>query len=278
MKIYKSALIILILVSVSLAQFVDVEVKIETNSLKPQEQSDLEYLNDQIKSYYEDYEWTENEYGIALPIRVSMYIQNATLSGTERKFSGQVIFVTHSNDIQLLEKQLKFVYSQNESLMHTPEIKSLPTILDFYAYFLIGSEQDTYEPLGGTSIFEKARSIASRAQMSNYAAGWTERLKTLNEYLDLRFFRKYKYYYWSIIDLETNGEKDAIHEAIDQALYYLEKELEINNRNRYIHLFLDAHAKDLADLLTLYGNKEQQEKLLALDPDNRNIYQKAFSK
>ncbi len=277
MKFYKVAVILLTTVTISFAQFIDVEVKIESQNLRPQEKADLEYLERQIKDYMEDYEWFDNNYNIAMPIRVSMFIQEASLSGSERSFSGQLIMVTHTNDLQLFEKQLKFYYSQSEALMHTPDIQSLATILDFYAYFIIGAELDTYEPLGGTSIFERARNIATRAQMSNYSAGWTERLTNLNEYLDLRFFRQYKFYYWSIIDQEANGDLENIPETIDKALYYLEEELKVNNRNRYIHLFLDAHAEDLADLLKLYGNKEQQEKIIALDSDNSKTYKKIFN-
>ncbi len=276
MKFYKTGLILLLAATMMFAQFVDVDVKIETQSLKPQEKSDLEYLETQIRDYIEDYEWIDNKYNIAMPIRISMFIQEASLSGSERSFSGQLITVTQSNDLQLFEKQLKFYYSQSDALMHTQDIQSLSTILDFYAYFIIGAELDTYEPLGGASIFERARNIATRAQMSNYSGGWRERQTNLDEYLDLRYFRQYKFYYWSIIDLEANGDLENIPDTIDKALYYLEEELRINNRNRFIHLFLDAHAEDLADLFKLYGNEEQQEKIIALDSDNSKIYKKVF--
>jgi hypothetical protein len=277
MKYYKIFLFIVLFSAALFAQLVDVEVTIETQNLKPQEKSDLGFLDDQIKSYLEDHEWINNKYNFALPIRVSMFIQSATLSGTERKFSGQMILVTNSNDLQLFEKKISFFYSQNEALIHSPDIKSLATILDFYAYVMLASEMDTYELLGGTSIFEKARSLGSRAQMSNYSSGWTERLANLNEIMELRYFRQYKYYYWAIIDQEANEKFEEIPATIDKALYYLEEELRINNRNRYINLFLDAHAQDMAELLRLYGNKKQKEKILMLDPDNSKTYKEVFS-
>ena len=276
MKFYRLTALILILTTMMFAQFMDVEAKIETQNLMPQEVADLEYLESQIKDYMQDYEWFDNKYNIAMPIRVSMFIQKASLSGSERSFAGQLIMVTQSNDLQLFEKQLKFYYSQSGALMHTPDIQSLATILDFYAYFMIGAEMDTYEPFGGATIFEKARSIATRAQMSNYSAGWTERLTSLNEYMDLRFFRQYKYYYWTIIDQEANGNIEEIPATIEKALYYLDEELKVNNRNQYIHLFLDAHAEDLADLLKLYGNEKQQQKIITLDSDNSKTYKRIF--
>src|SRR6056297_977916 len=99
MKFYKVAVILLTTVTISFAQFIDVEVKIESQNLRPQEKADLEYLERQIKDYMEDYEWFDNNYNIAMPIRVSMFIQEASLSGSERSFSGQLIMVTHTNDL-----------------------------------------------------------------------------------------------------------------------------------------------------------------------------------
>jgi hypothetical protein len=78
--------------------------------------------------------------------------------------------------------------------------------------------------------------------------------------------------------LETNGNLKEIPEVIDEALINLEQELKINNRSRYLHLFLDAHAPVLADLLKLYGNKEQKGKIINLDPDNKTVYEEVFAK
>ncbi|MBN2280196.1 MAG: DUF4835 family protein [Candidatus Marinimicrobia bacterium] len=258
------------------AQLADVEVTIEVDNLKPQEKSDLEFLNGQIKDYLQGHEYIDNKYNIALPVRISIFVQSSSLSGTERSFSGQMIAVTESNDLQLFEKNLKFNYSQSEALIHSPDIKSLPTILDFYALVLLGAEMDTYEPLGGTSIFEEARSLGTRAQMSNYSSGWTERLTSLDELTELRYFRQFKYYFWTIVDLEASENLKEIPEKIDKALYYLEEELKINNRNRFIHLFLDAHAQDLAELLRLYGNEKDKMRIIDLDPDNHETYENIF--
>ncbi len=278
MNFFKSAVILMLITANIFAQFNNISVNITAENLKPQEKNDLTVLQDQIKSYVEDFEWIENKYNINLPIRINIYAQKAQISGSERIFTGQFIIVTESNDLQLFEKKISFNYSQNEALIHSTEIKSLATILDYYVLIMLGSEIDTYEPLGGSTIFEKARSLGSRAEMSSYSNGWTQRLETLNELIELRFFRKYKYYYWTIIDLESNGNIKEIPEIMEKALENLEAELKINNRSRYMHLFLDGHATDFADLLKLYGTKDQKEKIIYLDADNKKIYEKTFGK
>lgn len=278
MKYFKSMIFCLLIVTAIFAQFKDITVKIDALNLKPQEKNDLQILPGQIQSYIEDHEWFSNKHNIALPVNINIYVQKAQINGAERKFSGQFIINTQSNDTQLFEKKMSFNYSQNEALIHSPDIKSLASILDFYAYVMLGSEVDTYDPLGGATLFEKARNIGTRAQMSNYSSGWTQRLENLDEIVELRYFRKYKYYYWTIIDLETNGNMKEFPETIDKALFNLEEEIKINNRSRYMHLFLDAHAPDLADLLKLYGSKEQKNKILELDTDNTKIYKKAFKR
>ena len=276
MNFFKSMIVLMLLTATIFAQFSKVDIKIEAENLKPQEKSDLAFLEGQIKSYIEDYEWIENKYDIDIPIRINIYVQQAQISASERKFSGQLIIVTESNDLQLFEKKMTFNYSQNEALIHSTEIKSLASLLDYYVYIVIATELDTYDLLGGSNLFEKARSIGSRAEMSSYAAGWSDRLKELDELIELRYFRQFKFYYWSIIDLETNGNKEEIPENMEKTFENLELELRINNRNRYMHLFLDAHAKNFAELIKLYGTKEQKEQIILLDPDNKKIYKKAL--
>ena len=277
-KIFKLLLTNLLLATTIFAQIGEVTIKIEAINLKPQEKTDLETLTSQIKSYLEDFEWTENKYGIAIPLRVNIYAQKATISSSERKFTGQFIIVSESNDFQLFEKKMVFKFARNEALMHDTEIKSLPSILDYYAYVMLAAEYDTYDLLGGATLFEKARSIASRAEMSSYSSGWVERSETLNDIIELRYFRKFKYYFWSVYDLESNEDIDAIPESIEKALFNLEEELKVNTRSRYVRLFLDAHTQDLGDILKVYGTSEQRAQILELDQDNAKTYKKIFMK
>jgi len=138
---------------------------------------------------------------------------------------------------------------------------------------LLAGELDTYEPLGGNTLYEKARDIATRGQISEQPYGWSNRLQELNEILKLRNYRLFKYHFWQMIDLKEYGDTTDIPAVIDQALKDLENVFRVNARERYTHVFLDVHARDLMSIIKTYGTEAQQQKLMALNPDNKKLYQ-----
>jgi len=143
---------------------------------------------------------------------------------------------------------------------------------------LIAGELDTYEPLGGNTAYEKARDIATRAQMSERPHGFKGRLKELDEILQIRDYRLFKYHYWSIVDMIDQDKTKQISEVIDEALKCLDDVFAQNTRERYTHIFLDVHARELTEMLRDFGNETQQNMLMDLDPDNKDIYEKIFKK
>ena len=155
---------------------------------------------------------------------------------------------------------------------------SFTSTLDFYAWMLIAGELDTYEPLGGNTAYEKARDIATRAQMSERPHGFKGRLKELDEILRIRDYRLFKYHYWSIVDMIDQKETKQIPKAIDKALKSLDDVFVQNTRERYTHIFLDVHARELAEMLRDFGSEKQRKMVIDLDPDNKNIYEKFFKK
>lgn len=259
------------------AQFIDVQVEITTERMPEKERVDLATLEKMIPAYFESYEWIENSYGIQIPLRIQIFPQSSNTTGFERIFTAQLFISNEVGDQRFFERDFKFVYNTNDPLLHSDIPHSLTSVLDFYAMLMIAGELDTYEPLGGNSAYEKARDIATRAQMSERPHGWKDRLETLEEILRVRDYRLFKYHYWSIIDLLNEDKVEEVPQAIDEALKYLERVFEYNARERYTHIFLDTHAKEFVEILKDYGTKEQVDKLISLDPDNEKLYQAILS-
>ncbi len=276
MKLLKTFCITLIFGNIIFGQIGNVDVKIESDQLEVKERTDLRTLEIQLPSYFEGHDYTENKYDLQIPIKISIFAQSANTTGSERKIKGQLFIMTTSGDQRFFEKNFRFIYGTNEPLVHSQMIYSLPTIMDFYALMIIAGEMDTYEPLGGNNVYEKARDLASRAEISDYPHGWSERLKELNEIINLRYYRLAKCDFWTIIDLEENEKTEEIPKVMQQFLDHLNECFTVNARERHAHIFLDAQARDIADLFRLYGTKDQQAKLLDLDPDNKKIYNNAF--
>lgn len=262
----------------AIAQFVDVTAEISSERMSEKERNDLRTLEQMLPPYFENYDWIDNKYGIQIPFSIRFFPQSVNTSGFERVFTSQVFISNKSGDQRFLEKTFKFVYNTNNPVVHTDMPHSFTSTLDFYAWMLIAGELDTYEPLGGNTAYEKARDIATRAQMSERPHGFKGRLKELDEILRIRDYRLFKYHYWSIVDMIDQKETKQIPKAIDKALKSLDDVFVQNTRERYTHIFLDVHARELAEMLRDFGSEKQRKMVIDLDPDNKNIYEKFFKK
>lgn len=270
-RILVGMLLSLLIVS-GFAQFHDVTVEISVDRMPEKERMDLKTLEQTLPAYFENYEWFDNTYGIEIPVKISIFPEAVSASGFERVFTSQFLISTASGDQRFFEKSFKFVYNTNDPLIHSDLIRPLTGTLDFYAYMLIAGEMDTYEPLGGNNIYDKARDVATRGQMSDRASGWKSRLQELDEIQRLRDYRLFKYHYWLAIDnIDAEKPKEA-RAAIDKMLEHLERLFQINARERYTHVFLDVHARDIAEIIRDFGAPQQLDKIIALDPDNEAIY------
>jgi len=267
-------LIIIFLLNAVLAQFPEVTVEISVDRMPEKERADLKTLEQKIPYYFEGYEWFENTYGVEIPLKISMFPEAVSTSGFERVFTSRFLITNEAADLRFFEKSFKFAYNSNDPLMHSEMIHSLTSALDFYAYMFIAGELDTYDPLGGNNIYDKARDIATRGQTSQRPSGWKERLRDLEEIQGLRDYRLAKYYYWNAIDNIDQEKPDAVKIAIDEMLKHLDRMFDINARERNTHIFLDVHARDIAEIIRKYGTPEQLDEIILQDPDNEAIYKK----
>ncbi len=275
MKYFRTLLIslsIFVLAANLPAQFVDTNVEIKAERLKEQERNDLKNLKMLLPQYFENYQWIDNSYGIEIALNMQVFPQSVNNTGFERVFSGQLFLSNSSGDQRFFEKSFKFVYNTNDPVTHQDMPHPLTSALDFYAWMMIAAELDTYDPLGGNSSYEKAREVAQRALMSERPHGWKNRIQVLDEILRQRDYRLFKYNWWSIVDLIDQEEYKNIPKAIQTTLKNLNDVLDVNARERYTHVFLDAHAREFMEMLKNYGTEEQRITLLELDPDNEEVY------
>jgi len=271
-----SSLIFMLTCSLLFAQFTEVSVEIAVDRMPEKERNDLKTLEQLIPIYFQNSNWFENTYGIAIPIKISMFPEGVNTTGFERTFTSQIFISNQSGDQRFFEKNFKFVYNQNDPLIHSDMVLPLPGALDFYAYLLIAGELDTYDPLGGNNLYEKARDIANRGQLSTHPSGWKQRLQELDEITRMRDYRMAKYYFWKVVDLLDQKKAAEVPDAISQMLEHFDKMFEVNARERYSHIFLDVHAREIAEIIRDYGTPAQKTAITELDPDNVNIYKAIF--
>ncbi|ABC43750.1 conserved hypothetical protein [Salinibacter ruber DSM 13855] len=71
------------------------------------------------------------------------------------------------------DPEWRFEYSRGSSLNHDLDrYDPLTSVLDFYAYLILGYDYDTFSPLGGTPFFDRAQTVADQAEGSG-DPGWS---------------------------------------------------------------------------------------------------------
>jgi len=163
------------------AQELACQVQIDRSQLSGSEFSFLDDLERQIREYMNTQSWTDDRFlpheritcslQIILLESISLSDFRARLVVTSRRpihGTSQSTVVTRIND-----SEWRFEYGRGTSLQFDLErYNALTSVLDFYAYVLLGYDYDTFSELGGTPHFETARRVATRAENSG-DPGWS---------------------------------------------------------------------------------------------------------
>ncbi len=250
---------------------------------------DLEtYINNTV-FYTNDWE------GDPIPVE----IQIALSGGSGQRYSAQIFIVSRrlldgtsetpgeSVAAKYFDNKWSFEYGMGASFNYNPLVyNEFITLIDFYMLLVIGHDLDSYEELGGTPLFEKAKSIVMLGA-SNSGNGYETssqpgdftRFNLVNELTDVRFsdFRKYVYrYYVAGLDrMEFNREEAvaAVKGAIDDIAVFKDKKLV--GPSVMMQAFFDSKALEIGSVFNGYEDKTIFKTLRYLDPTNGTIYEQA---
>ncbi len=243
--------------------------------------------------FINDRKWTADTYAPEERIDCNLVItiENMPAVGvynaTVQIQSSRPVYNTNYTTIVLnfADKDWQFQYVESTPLDFGDNIftSNLASILAFYAYIIIGLDNDTFSEFGGEVQFKKALDIVNLAQQSD-AAGWQAFQSNRNRYWlsenlnnqDLRLIRKGLYtYHRQALDL-FEQKPDESRTMIVNILK------DIQTADRYIPnsilkiSFFDSKRTELARIFA-QGNpatkREAYNLLMALNPGNSEIYQ-----
>lgn len=245
------------------AQELNCSVSVDYSNLSGSEFSFLQELEGKIEEYFNEEKWTEDRFQDSerISCNVEIYFQEA-VSLTE--FRTQLVVATrrpiYGTSQQTLvmrqrDENWEFSYNKGQPLAHNLEqYGDLTTVLDFYAYLMLGYDYDTFSELGGTPYFEQARDLAELAQ-SNGAPGWTPvggqgRVALITQLLDSRYrpFRRalFRYHLRSLDRFVTQTE--AARQSALEVLQSLKTVDEEMSRRYLLDLFFAVKSEELAAL------------------------------
>ena len=266
MKSLKLAAIGLLLVSLGSkpanGQEFNCSVDVNYQSLSGSDYSFLDELEDRAREYINMRQWTQDRYEEEERINCSLTIV-FTEAVSLTRFRARLVLASkrpiygaaqQSTVLQISDDSWLIDYSQGTPLIHEPDrYEPLTSVLDFYAYVMLGYDYDTFSELGGQPHFEEARRIAQVAQASG-AAGWAtlsgdqSRGELIGQITDSRFRdlrAAYFEYHYSVLDhfaRETTETRQLLL-ALVQRLELLREEV---SRAYYLDQFFAAKYSEIA--------------------------------
>jgi len=265
--------IVLILVnSIAVSQFNKVDVSIDVKFLKESDRQELAELKPEIERFFTQNVWDENWNDLNIPLSIQMVIEGVSEKGSVRTYLAQLM-ISGGSDTRLFDKAVQFYYNTGTPMYFDVVVfDPLPFLLSFYGLLILGTEVDTYEPLGGTNILEKARNIANMGSNSDFPRGWGDRTKDLDQLISNYGLRKTRFAFYYGVELFQMGKvEEALDEFIELMKGLRESQLK-DPRDPHKLYFLKVHKKEITNLFTTLNRKDWLNELISIDPDNEDVY------
>ena len=259
------------------AQFKEASVSFDDRLLKADEKTSLFQLQNNIKKFYEYTVWNEEYRDLEININIQLLFEGNANIGNTQSYGIQSLF-SNNTDLHFFDKGSSFILSQNNALYYdSVYFDPLSSLLGFYGNIILGAELDTWSNLGGSSHYEKARSIAVRANASNFSRGWDQRIVLINLLAENVGLRKLRFSTYLTYELFENGEIDACGKALNSVVENLTEVVDNYNQENYTNTFLKFHGKKIGEIMQKLGQKELLRKMIYLDSQRDNIYKDLLS-
>lgn len=174
--------------------------------------------------------------------------------------------------INFKDTNIQFSYQEGEPLTfsETNMESQLTAILNFYAYFILATDFDSFAPRGGDPMFERLKMIVQLAQSSG-ETGWRAFEDTKNRSAVLAAFTdpstqqlrdmSYEYYRNGIDQMALSPDKGRA--AITASLETLKKVYDVSPMSVGLSMFRDAKMDELVNLYTK-GTQDERDRVVEI--------------
>ena len=259
-------------VSHLLGQISSIDITLDDRLLRSDEKQGIINLKNDIKNFYQNTTWDENYSDLNIELYIQLIFEGVAQKGNEKIYTAQALF-SNKKDLRYFDKSIQFYYNSGSSLYYDPVLfEPLTGFLAYYAHLILGGEIDTYEFNGGNGSFELSRDIALRGSSSEYKKGWGYRITLVDNINRNAGLRKARLAWYIAMDLFGNGEIDEAIEEINLMLDGLQQSYQEIGRDNHTQYFLKTQSKDIANMLSVLGQRELLKDMKELDPDRRELY------
>ncbi|MCC3158753.1 DUF4835 family protein [Hymenobacter sp. 15J16-1T3B] len=280
------------------AQELLAEVTVKAENVTITDPQLLNSMKNDVSQFLNNRRWTNDVYKPEERIKCSVYIgitsipTNGQYIATARVFSRRPVYGTsYETTLMSYAESWKFTYLPGQPLDFSENsyVNNLSSILSFYALTIIGMDQDSFAPLGGSRTFDRARNImqAAAAQNQDGDEGWKDNGKRdqrsrywlLSGLQDpqLQALRSASYsYYRQGLDVFIQKPEDA-RTSIFIALQGVKESAERRPGSTLIKAFFETKADEIANLYRSSTSAELKQSVVALlqevDPTSSAKYQ-----
>jgi hypothetical protein len=281
-------LALVLLRSVAPAQEVDCNVQVNYEAIPNANKDLLVGFADDLRNYLNGFTYGEPNTGVKVKVTVNIFLQSVT---GENRYSAQIyvgsqrqIFKSDKNTaiLRVIDDSWEFSYVRTTPLRHNPyTFDDLTSVLDFYMYLAVAFDNDTYDEMGGSSVFQRVSDVASLGRSSTQK-GWNPstatycRAQLIDEIMNPIYapVRKaiYHYHFGGLDSLAINRQKAQA--TIVQSIKVMgDVHRRADVRNILIRLFFDAKAKEIVDVLSDYPDPSVYSILIDADPSHQMVYE-----
>ena len=294
----KSVIVIFILLTPILlsAQELRCNVQVVSQQIQGSNKQVFQTLQNSIYEFMNNRVWTDRVYTMEERIECNLMI-NITEQGSAADFKGTLsiqasrpVFNTNytTTTLNFIDNDIQFQYVEFSPLDFdlNSHISNLTSILAFYAYYIIGLDDDTFELMGGAANFSNAERVVLNASnapepgwkpldnLAHKSRYWLVKDMLDNDYAGLREFN-YRYHR---LGLDIMDDQVAEGRAeITNSLELLQKVYR-SRPDPYMYLLNMLFSSKGDEIVSIYSESYPEERsrahaiLTEIDKTNVNKY------
>lgn len=276
------------------AQEIRASVNVDRSQIDNTSLSYLDGFSRELESYINDNTWTNDNFQPREAIEVAIQI-NLQAVNNDYQFDADIIIQSRRPIYNTARQTTVFLYNdENWSFQYTPnrglvydqlQFDALTTLLDFYAYIILGYDYDTFAQLGGTPYFSEAQNLVSLAQ-TTASSGWQRsstvprnRAQLVADLLNPNYevLRRAFYQYHRLgLDLFLNDPAQARQNIVD-ALEMIQNAQRQTTNSLLFDTFFNAKYRELVSLFEDASTEQRLQVyniLAEIDPSHLTEYSK----
>jgi len=276
------------------AQELNINVQVKAPRLQLVDPKVFQTLEKEVYEFLNNTRWTDDEYETFekiegnLNITITEEISNTSFKADVFVQTLRPVFNSNykSQVLNLVDKGVAFTYRELQPLENSYSSYSdaLSAILTYYAYFILASDYDTYEPFGGDAHFQTVENIISSIPPNvSKSTGWDQQGSRRNRYWMSENMRNprikplrqavYEYHRQSLDNMHEDSDKSRA--IMVSALTTFEQVNNSVNNTAAVQMFIDSKRTELIEIFK-GASRGQQTKvydiLVKLDPAQASRY------